>query len=707
MKKALVIMTFSALAAGCADNSIPKAQLPELDTSNPLLAEWNTPHATPPFSKIELADYEPACEAAIACQRAEIEAIVDNPAKPTFVNTIVALERSGALLSRMEGIFYNLLEADASPEMEDIALRMQPALTQLANDISLNAELFARVKAVYEHPGRGLKQEDKRLLEKTYKSFARNGAALSDADKELYRTYSSELSALTLKFGRNALAATNAFALNITDPKRVAELPGFVKEAMAAEAKARGEQGWTVTLQAPSYVPFLTYSSDRTLKERLWRASNSRALGGENDNTEIVKQIANTRLKIANLLGYANYADYVLEERMAGSTQTVEAFLQELLDATKEYADKDYRTVGAYAAEHGFEGELMPWDWAYWSEKYKNERYALSDEQVKPYLQLDNVKRGVFLLAEKLYGLTFTPNTDIEVYHPDVTAYDVTDAEGRFMAVLYLDFFPRASKRSGAWMTEFRGAKIEEGRETRPLVSLVMNFTKPTETTPSLLTFDELETFLHEFGHALHGMLGVGKYESLTGTSVYRDFVELPSQIMENWATEKEFLDLWAVHYRTGEPIPAELVERIVSAKNYLAAYANVRQLSFGMTDMAWHTITEPFEGDVEQFEIASMAPTQVLPVVEGTAMAPSFGHIFSGGYAAGYYGYKWAEVLEADAFSLFKERGIFNREVASSFRENILSKGGSEHPMELYVRFRGHKPETRALIEKMGLKEE
>ena len=628
---------------------------------------------------------------------------MNNPRKPTFGNTIVALERQGELLNRIAGLFFNLLEADTSDEMQEIAQRVQPKLTELSNDISLNPELFARVKQVYEHPGR-LRKEDRKLLEDTYQSFARSGAALSDADKELYRKYTSELSGLTLRFGQNALAATNAFTLNITDPKVVAELPAFVREGMAAEAKARGEKGWTVTLQHPSYLPFMTYSSNRELKEKLWKASNSRALGGEFDNTEIVKKIANTRLKIANLLGYKCYADYVLERRMAENTKTVNDFLAELLAATKSYADADYRTVSDYAATLGFKGQLMPWDWSYYTEKYKDEKYALNDELVKPYLKLENVKKGVFMLANKLYGLNFTPDDKIEVYHPDVTAYDVTDADGRFMAVLYLDFFPRESKRSGAWMTEFRGTKIEDGKEIRPLVSLVMNFTKPTETAPSLLTFDELETFLHEFGHALHGMLGEGKYESQTGTNVYRDFVELPSQLMENWATEKEFLDLWAVHYETGEPMPAEIVDRIVAAQNYLAAYANVRQLSFGMTDMAWHTLTEPFEGDVEQFEAVSMAPTQVLPVVPGTAMAPAFGHIFSGGYAAGYYGYKWAEVLEADAFSLFKEKGIFNREAASSFRENVLSKGGTEHPMELYVRFRGHKPETRALIEKMGL---
>ncbi len=704
MKKRLFIMAFSAMAASCADNSIPKAQLPELDPNNPLLVAWETPHQTPPFERIELAHYEPAFDAAIECARAEVKAIVENPAKPMFGNTIVALERQGALLGRISGIFFNLLSANTSPEMQAIAQRVQPKLTQLSNDLSLDPVLFERVKQVYENPGWCLSKADKKLLEDTYKSFARNGAALSEADKELYRQYTTELSALTLQFGENALAATNAFALNITDPRKVADLPDFVKEGMAADAKARGQKGWTVTLQAPSYVPFLRYSSDRDLKEQLWRAYNARALGGEHDNSEVVRKIVNTRLKIANVLGYNTYADYVLENRMAESTPVVNDFLAELLAATKSYADADYRTVSDYAAKQGFEGELMPWDWAYYSEKYKDETYAVNDEMVKPYFKLEKVREGVFLLANKLYGLNFTPNADIAVYHPDVEAFDVTDEQGRFMAVLYLDFFPRASKRSGAWMTEFRGTKIVDGVETRPQVSLVMNFTKPTATQPSLLTFDEVETFLHEFGHALHGMLAEGEYESQTGTNVYRDFVELPSQLMENWLTEKEFLDLWAVHYETGEPMPAEIVERIIAAKNYLAAYLNVRQLSFGISDMAWHTLTEPFEGDVAAFETAAMAPTQVLPVVEGSCMGTAFTHIFSGGYAAGYYSYKWAEVLEADAYSLFEEKGIFSREVAGSFRENVLSKGGTEHPMKLYERFRGHKPETAALIEKMGL---
>lgn len=699
-------MSISAFAVSCADRSLPVAQLPEIDTTNPLLAEWDTPHQTPPFDKIKVSDYEPAFETAIAVSRAEIDAIVNNPAKPTFANTIVAMECQGQLLNRISGVFFNLLEAGTSEEMQAIAMRIQPKLTELSNDVALNPELFKRVKAVYDNPDWFLSKEDKMLLEKSYKSFVRSGANLSDEDKAKYREYTNELSSLTLAFGQNALAATNAFSYNITNPALVAELPDFVKESMAMDAKTRGEKGWTVTLKAPSYVPFVTYSSQRDIKEKLWRAYNSRALGGKSDNSENVKRIANLRLKIANLLGYNRYADYVLDNRMAEKTETVNAFLKELLDATKAYAQKDYDTINAYAKSLGLEGDVMPWDWAYYSEKYKNEKYAVSNEQIKPYLQLENVKAAVFMLANKLYGINFTPAENIAVYHPDVTAYEVTDENGKFLAVLYLDFFPRESKRSGAWMTEFSGSRIENGNDIRPLVSLVMNFTKPTETMPSLLTFDEFNTFLHEFGHSLHGMLGKGKYESLNGTSVYRDFVELPSQIMENWATEEEYLDLWAKHYQTGETIPSELVEKIVAAKNYLAAYANVRQLSFGMTDMAWHTLTEPYEGDVREFERQSMAPAQITPIVDGTAMATAFTHIFSGGYAAGYYGYKWAEVLAADGFSLFKEKGIFDRATAKKFR-HLLEQGGQRHPMDLYIEFRGHKPQPKALIDQMGLTEE
>lgn len=696
-------MTLSALMAGCAGDKMPVVELPEIDESNPLLAEWDTPHATPPFDLIKIEHYEPAIETAIAVSRAEIDAIVNNPAKPTFKNTIVAMERQGALLNRILGLFYNLNEADTSEEMEAIALRIQPKLTALSNDVALNPELFARVKAVYEGSRRGLSDVDEKLLEDSYKSFSRSGAALADDKKEEYRKYTSELSEATLIFGQNALAATNAFSINITNPAQVAELPDFVKEGLAAEAKARGEKGWTVTLKAPSYGPFMMYSSQRDIKEKLYRAYNSRALGGEHDNSQIIRNITSLRMKIANLLGYKTHADYTLEERMAESAQNVNSFLEELRASTIDFAHKDYATISDYAHSKGLKDKLMPWDWAYYTEKYKSEKYAINDEQVKPYLKLDNVIKGVFLLAEKLYGLKFVLNEQIQVYHPEVKAYEVYD-NNDLLAVLYLDFFPRESKRSGAWMTEFRGTKVIDGKETRPLVSLVMNFTKPTETTPSLLTFDEFTTFLHEFGHALHGMLAKGEYESMNGTSVYRDFVELPSQIMENWATEKEYLDMWAVHYQTGEAIPAELVEKIVAAKNYLAAYGNVRQLSFGMSDMAWHTMTEPYAGEIEPFEMKAMAPVQVTPVVEGTAMAPAFTHIFSGGYAAGYYGYKWAEVLAADAFSLFKEKGIFDPATAKAFR-HLLEQGGQRHPMDIYVEFRGHKPETQALVEAMGLK--
>ena len=699
MKKLFLIMSVSALLGACAGNDMPVAELPNIDTSNPLLAEWDTPHATPPFDKISISDYEPAFETAIAVNRAEIDAIVNNPAKPSFRNTIVALEKQGELLDRISAVFFNLMECHTSPEMQDIAMRIQPKLTELSNDVSLNPELFKRVKEVYENPGLFLSKEDKKLLENCYKGFVRSGANLSDEDKELYRQYSSELSQLTLQFGQNSLAANNAYSLNITSAKKVAELPDFVKEGLAMEAKARGQKGWTVTLKAPSYGPFVTYSSQRDLKEKLYRARNTCGVGGKFDNTENIRKITDLRLKIANLLGYECYADYVLDNRMAEKTETVNSFLAELLDATKAYGDKDYQTINEYAQSLGFKGDIQSWDWSYYSEKYKNEKYAVSDEAVKPYLELENVKQAVFMLANKLYGLEFKPAEGVAKYHEDVTVYEVSEANGEHLAILYLDFFPRDSKRAGAWMTEFRGA---EGK-VRPLVSLVMNFTKPTESTPSLLTFDEFTTFLHEFGHACHGMLAKGKYASLNGTSVFRDFVELPSQILENWAYEKEYLDLWAKHYQTGETMPAELIEKLIAAKNFLAAYMNVRQVSFGMTDMAWHTLKTPYEGDIVEFEKAAMAPSQILPVVEGTALSPTFGHLFSGGYAAGYYGYKWAEVLAADGYSLFTENGIFDKATASKFRA-LLQAGGTEHPMDLYVKFRGHKPQTKALIDQMGL---
>ena len=664
---------------------------------NPLLVESTAPHGAPQFTQITNEHYKPAFEQAVREARADIAAIVGNAQAPTFANTIEALEFSGRRLDRISNIFFNLNEAHTNDTMQALALELSPMLTEFSNDVSLDPKLFARVKAVYDRrESLGLNAEQRRLLEKTYKGFARSGAALSDGDKKIYRELTARLSELSLQFNQNSLAATNAFTLHVTDPAVVGELPDFVREGMAAEAKERGLDGWVVTLQIPSMVPFMTYSSNRALKEKLWRAYNTRCVGGEFDNSAIVEEIADKRLQLAGLLGYETYADYVLEERMAESSPTVNAFLAELLDRAVEAARRDVETVAGYARAQGFDAELMPWDFGYYSEKLKHERYELSEELTKPYFQLENVRRGMFELANRLYGITLRENPEIPVYHPDVKAYEVFDADGSFLAVLYMDFFPRASKRGGAWMTEFRQQGVENGVETRPLISVVYNFTKPTDSLPSLLTFDEVTTMLHEFGHALHGIFAAGTYPSLTGTAVYRDFVELPSQIMENWAYEKEFLDLFAVDYRTGEKMPAELIRRILDAKNYLAAYSHIRQVAYGLCDMAWYSISEPVKMPV--------ARAQVLPYVDGQCTSTSFGHIFSGGYAAGYYSYKWAEVLEADAFSLFKEKGIFDRETAASFRENILSKGGSEHPMKLYVRFRGHKPDTQALFDKMGI---
>ena len=672
---------------------------------NPLLVESTAPHGAPQFTQITNEHYKPAFEQAVREARADIAAIVGNAQAPTFANTIEALEFSGRRLDRISNIFFNLNEAHTNDTMQALALELSPMLTEFSNDVSLDPKLFARVKAVYDRrESLGLNAEQRRLLEKTYKGFARSGAALSDGDKKIYRELTARLSELSLQFNQNSLAATNAFTLHVTDPAVVGELPDFVREGMAAEAKERGLGGWVVTLQIPSMVPFMTYSSNRALKEKLWRAYNTRCVGGEFDNSAIVEEIADKRLQLAGLLGYETYADYVLEERMAASSPTVNAFLAELLDRAVEAARRDVETVAGYARAQGFDAELMPWDFGYYSEKLKHERYELSEELTKPYFQLENVRRGMFELANRLYGITLRENPEIPVYHPDVKAYEVFDADGSFLAVLYMDFFPRASKRGGAWMTEFRQQGVENGVETRPLISVVYNFTKPTDSLPSLLTFDEVTTMLHEFGHALHGIFAAGTYPSLTGTAVYRDFVELPSQIMENWAYEKEFLDLFAVDYRTGEKMPAELIRRILDAKNYLAAYSHIRQVAYGLCDMAWHSISEPVKMPVVDFEKKAIARAQVLPYVDGQCTSTSFGHIFSGGYAAGYYSYKWAEVLEADAFSLFKEKGIFDRETAASFRENILSKGGSEHPMKLYVRFRGHKPDTQALFDKMGI---
>ena len=675
-------------------------------TENPLLAPSSNPYGAPAFDKIKDSDYKPAFETAIASAKKEIEAIVNNPETPTFENTIEALEYCGKDLGNVENIFFNLNEACTNPTMQEVAEEVSPMLTEYGMSVILNAELFSRIKAVWEQKDNlNLNQEQAKLLKETYESFARNGANLPDDKKAEFAKVSEELSLATLKFGKNVLAATNAFTLNITDEADLAGLPDYVKEMAASEAKGRGEQGWTFTLNAPSYGPFLKFSERRDLREKMWKAYNKKNINDEFDNTKGILEIVKLRTKSAQLLGYRTYAESALVDKMAKTPETVNSFLDNLMSQTLGAARGEVDQIRKYAAANGFKDELMPWDFSFWSEKYKDATYSLNEELLKPYFQLENVRTAIFDLANRLYGLQFKANTDIPVYHPDVQAFEVTDENGRFMALLYLDFFPRESKRGGAWMTEFRGQSIRDGVEERPFVSLVTNFTKPTENTPSLLTFDEVTTILHEFGHALHGMLAEGSYGSLTGTSVARDFVELPSQIMENWAYEPKYLKTFAKHYRTGEVIPQEYIDRIVAAKNFLAGYSQVRQLQFGLIDMAWHcSETLPSE-DVVGYEQEIMRRTAVVPVVEGAAMGPQFNHIFSGGYSAGYYSYKWAEVLEADAFELFKEKGIFSREVAGSFRKNILSRGSIEDADVLYRNFRGRDPESDALLKKYGLK--
>ena len=673
---------------------------------NPLLTESKAPFGAPEFDKIKTEHYLPAFEAGIKEGKADIDAIIANTDEPTFENTILAMEHSGSTLNRVAGIFFNLMEAHTSDEMQEIAEKVSPMLTEFSMYSSLNQHLFKKVKAVYDKRHElGLDKDQMMLLEDNYKGFVRGGANLSEEDKSLYSSWAEQLSLATLLFSKNVLAATNAYTLHITDEADLAGLPEYVKVMGAETAKEKGLEGWAFTLDYPSYGPFMKYSTVRNLRQDMWTAYNSRALGGEFDNSETVKTIVDLRIKMANILGYETWADYQLEERMAKNKNTVNEFINQLLVPSMEYALKDVDDVFKYAKKNGFEGDkLMPWDFSFWSERYQEAEYSLNAEELKPYFRLENCIDAVFSLAGRLYGLEFTELNNVPVYHEDVKVYEVKDADGRHMALFYADFFPRASKRGGAWMTEFRGQSIKDGVEYRPFISTVMNFTKPTADTPSLITHDEFTTFLHEFGHALHGILAEGRYESLTGTSVARDFVELPSQILENWGYEPEYLNSFAKHYQTGEPIPAELIEKIVAAKNYLAGYGQVRQLHFGYLDMKWHSLTSVPEISVNEFEQNALAPYATLPAVENTGFSTSFSHIFSGGYSDGSYSYKWAEVLEADAFSLFKEKGIFNTEVATSFKENVLSKGGSEDAAVLYRNFRGRDPEPQALMEKLGL---
>ncbi len=686
---------------------------------NPLLTDSTLPYGAPQFDKIKTEHYLPAFEQAITEAKAEIDAIVNNPDAPTFENTIAALDEAGGRLNDAAGIFYNLMEADTNDQMQDIAEKVSPMMTEYSMYVSLNEPLFARVKAVHES-AEGLEPDQARLLEKTWKSFVRSGANLGAEDKETYSKLSEQLSLLTLQYGKNVLAATNAFTLNLTDEADLEGLPDFVREAAVETARSKEMEGWAFDLSAPSYGAFMKYSTRRDLRQKMWMAYNTRATEGENSNIELCRQIAESRLKIANILGYETYADYALEERMAKNPQTVNAFIQKLLEPSLPAAKAEVKELYEYARANGFEdSEIQPWDFGFWSEKLKDARYSINDEQLKPYFRLESCIDAAFGLAGKLYGLTFEERKDIPVYHPDVKVYDVKDADGVHKALFYADFFPRASKRGGAWMTEFRGQSIVNGVEKRPFISLVTNFTKPTAGKPALLTHDELTTLLHEFGHSLHGILAEGRYSSLTGTNVSRDFVELPSQIMENWAFEPEFLDTFARHFETGEALPDTLINKIVEAKNYNAAYAQVRQLQFGILDMAWHTLKGGSESghfdrlsDLKTmqelgtiaFEKAALKSSNVIPSIPQACISTSFSHIFSGGYSAGYYSYKWSEVLEADAFSLFKEKGIFSTEVSHSFRDNILSKGCSEDEDVLYRRFRGHDPEPEALLEKLGI---
>jgi peptidyl-dipeptidase Dcp len=674
--------------------------------TNPLLTEWNTPFQAPPFEKIQNGHYLPAFRTAMENAGSEIDAIVENDGKPTFENTVVALELAGQQLKRISTVFFNLESAETSDALQAIAQEVSPLLTKFSNDLYLNEKLFAKIREVKENVSEqsGLTGEQKMLLQETYSSFVRSGANLSEQDKQQFREISEQLALLTLTFGQNVLAATNSYTLHITDRKDIGGLPDGIAEAAREEAKSKNLEGWLFTLHQPSYGPFLKYADNRTLREKIYRAYNSKATSGEKSNLDIIKQISNLRLKMANLLGYKSYAGFSLERSMAKNIKSVNNLLDSLIIAAKPVAKRELEALQKFAESQGADFRIMPWDLSYYSEKLKASKYNLDDEMTRPYFQLENVVEGVFRLSNILYGLNYELQTDAPLYHPDVKAYKVTDENGRFTALLYVDFFPRAGKSGGAWMTNFREQSGIDGKEQRPIVSLVCNFTKPTESKPSLLTFSEVETFLHEFGHGLHSMLSETTYESLAGTNVYRDFVELPSQIMENFCVEKDFLDMFAKHYRTGEKIPAELVGRIIESRNFMEGYATMRQLNFGCLDMAYHTMEIPLEQDIFAFEKEATDETRTLPEVDGDLISSSFAHIFAGGYAAGYYSYKWSEVLDADAFSVFGTNGIFDRTTAESFKNNILSKGGTQDPMELYVKFRKQEPSIEALLVRSGL---
>ncbi|MFA9186572.1 M3 family metallopeptidase [Flavobacterium sp. FBOR7N2.3] len=671
-----------------------------------LTSKFTTKYNTAPFSQIKNEDYFPAIQEGIALAKGEIDAIVTNPEAPTFENTIEAMDYSGAILDRASSIFFNLNSAETNDEMQKIAQEISPLLSEFGNDITLNADLFARIKTVYEQKDRlNLNPEQTTLLDKKYKSFSRNGANLPEEKKNQLREIDKELSKLSLQFGENVLAETNAFEMHLTDYNHLAGLPEGAIEAARSLAKAQGKEGWIFTLDFPSYIPFVTYADNRELRKKMAIAAGKKAFqGNEFDNKEITLKIARLRHERANLLGYKTHSHFVLEERMAQSPEKVKSFLNDLLAKAKPAAQREFDELAAFAKKLDGIEQLEKWDGAYYSEKLKQELFNLDDEKLKPYFQLEKVLEGAFTIAGKLFGLTFTEIFDIDKYHEEVMTYEVKDEFGELVAVFYADFFPRKGKRNGAWMTSFKSQYIKDGVNERPHISNVCNFTKPTETKPSLLTFNEVTTLFHEFGHGLHGMLANTTYPSLSGTSVYWDFVELPSQVMENWCYEPEALALFATHYQTGEIIPQEYVEKIKESASFQEGMATLRQISFGLLDMAFHSNNPTDITDIKAFEKTVFEDTTLYPDVAENCMSVAFSHIFQGGYSSGYYSYKWAEVLDADAFAYFQEKGIFDKEVAKKFKDNILSKGGTELPMELYKRFRGQEPSPDALLKRAGL---
>ncbi|WP_124979718.1 M3 family metallopeptidase [Nonlabens xiamenensis] len=683
-----------------------------MSTENILLNTFETFENTAPFSKIKEEYFEPAFAKAIEKARAEIDAITQNDDTPSFENTIEALDKSGEALGRISSLFFNLNSAETNDEIQRIAREVSPKLSEFGNDVTLNQDLFKRVKAVYDlREDLELNQEQQTLLDKQYKRFSRNGALLSADKKKRLREIDSQLSKLTLKFGENVLAATNAFELHLPDDSRLAGLPDSAKEAAGEAAEAVGKKGYVFTLDYPSYIPLMTYADDRELREEMSKAFGSKAFNDDFDNQQNILDIVSLRHERAQLLGYRTHAHFVLEERMAKTPEKVRQFSEEILEKAKTAATKEFHELSRFAIATAAEQEhtspltqLEKWDAAYYSEKLKQQNFDLDDEMLKPYFKLDNVINGVFSIAERLYGLNFEATDQVDTYHPDVKTYIVKNEDGSLNSIFYADFFPRKGKRNGAWMTSFKSQWKDDQENSRPHVSIVCNFTKPTATKPSLLTFNEVTTLFHEFGHALHGMLADTQYRSLSGTSVFWDFVELPSQVLENWCYEKEALELFAKHYETGEVIPQEYIEKIKAAANFQEGLQTLRQLSFGMLDMSWHGIDPTGIEDVKAHERKTFEKTDLYPDIATSCMSTSFGHIFQGGYSAGYYSYKWAEVLDADAFELFKKNGIFDRPTAQKFREHILSKGGTEDPMLLYTRFRGSEPKIDALLKRAGL---